>query len=163
MLAPATLRVLLPPGRPASQPASLPGLHLSYHHLHLQVPCDKAVLKLLPAAEALAAQAQGQFSAAALLEGQADAGRGKAPAPVLADWVGPLEVFPSLTAGRGLRATWDVRAGELLLVEQSVATAQVCPLPALPTRACCAVPAAQLQSSSAGRAPYLTNSAILCG
>ncbi len=88
----------------------------------VQEPNYKPAVELLPAAQVLAEQAQGRYSAAALLEGK-PAGTSKAPA--VADWVGPLEVFESPTAGRGLRATAAVAAGELLLVERALASAQV--------------------------------------
>ena len=62
----------------------------------LQVgPHDKSVAELLRAAEALAGQSQGRLDTAAILSGkQAPSG-----APLLADWVGPIEVFPSPIAG----------------------------------------------------------------
>lgn len=88
----------------------------------VQEPNYKPAVELLPAAQVLAEQAQGRYSAAALLEGK-PAGTSKAPA--VADWVGPLEVFDSPTAGRGLRATAAVAAGELLLLERALASAQV--------------------------------------
>ena len=171
----------------AALPTPLPFL------LALQLPKDESAKELLRAAEALAAQAQGQYDMAALLgakqakqtaRGKPDgskvrsaaqrrtagvlhaAGRAAcvqetaalpAPlptppcllpaltihprqlhrppspstpassmqAPALADWVGPIEVFASPTAGRGLRTTKAVKAGELLLVEQALAAAQV--------------------------------------
>ena len=95
----------------------------------LPLPCDpeqapkfKPAAELMPAAKALAEQAQGRFTAAALLEGKS---AGSSRAPAVADWVGPLELFASPTAGRGLRATRAVAAGELLLVERALAVAQV--------------------------------------
>lgn len=90
----------------------------------LQDPGFKAAAQLLRDATVLAEQAQGRFTTAALLEGKA-AGSGKAPAS--ADYVDPLEIFDSPTAGRGLRATRAVGAGELLLVERALATEQVGP------------------------------------
>lgn len=99
----------------------------------MQDPSFKAAALLLRDATVLAEQAQGRFATAALLEGKA-AGSGKAPAT--ADFVGPLEVFESATAGRGLRATHAVGAGELLLVERALATAQVGPAASLCWEGC---------------------------
>ena len=102
----------------------------------LQVgPHDKSVAELLRAAEALAGQSQGRLDTAAILSGkQAPSG-----APLLADWVGPIEDFPSPIAGapccrRACLLPLQAEAKDRRHAPGNLWNALTCPPPPAPAR-----------------------------
>lgn len=66
----------------------------------LQMPTDKSIASLLRTAEGLVGQSRGRFDMPALLSAKTlDAASGGGEGLLLADWVGPVEVFHTPAAG----------------------------------------------------------------